>query len=241
MKKLLWLSLFSGLLLSLNTFNAQSPEGNNRNLQKKEVFTKGYPKTLSFRNDKIGLNDGYDYWEKIHFPFNAITKKYLREEVNMPPVIAEWANKYAEKQPGKLMPIHLNGEGRSVNDEDMQKLYFPGHWIYEEGTFPAEDIDNKQKTIVVQNALPFSEMAYTVHGKDVSMDKLPHDVILVELDENGNRLWNTCEYATIKKVDYENNHITIDRGKYNTTPGNFKQGKTYIAPVAGNHWGGNLM
>ncbi len=241
MKKLVWLTLFSGMLLSLNSLNAQSPEGNNRNLQKKEVFTKGYPKTLLFRNDKIGLNDGYNHWENIHYPFNAITKKYLQEEVDMPPVIAEWANKYAKKHPEKLMLIHLNGEGRSVNDEGMQKLYFPGHWIYEEGTYPSEDIDSKQKTIVVQNALPFSEKAYTVHGRDVKINKLPHDIIMVKLDKNGSRLWNTCEYATIKKVDYKNNRLIIERGKYNTTPGNFEKGKTYIAPIAGDHWGGNLM
>jgi len=241
MKKLVCLTLFSGILLSLNSLNAQSPEGNKRNLQKKEVFTKGYPKTLLFRNDKTGLNDGYDYWEKIHFPFNAITKKYLQEEVDMPLVIAEWANKYVEKHPEKLMLIHLNGEGRSVNDEDIHQLYFPGHWMYEEGSFPVEDIDKKQKTIVVQNAQLFSEKAYAVHGRDVRINKLPHDIILVELDENGNRLWNTCEFATIKKVDYGNNRITIQRGKYKTNPRDFKKGSTYIAPIAGDHWGGNLM
>ena len=140
-------------IASEDSLNAQSPERNKRSLQNKEVFTKGFPKTLLFRNDKTGLNEGYDYWEKIHFPFNAITKKYLQEEVDMPPVIAEWANKYADKHPGKLMLVHLNGEGRSVNDEDMQKLYFPGHWMYEEGTFPAENIDKNQKTIGFMNGM----------------------------------------------------------------------------------------
>ena len=241
MRKIIWLTLFSGMLLSLNSINAQSPEGNKRNLQNKEVFTKGFPKTLLFRNDRIGVNEDYDNWEKIHFPFNATTKKYLQEEVDMPPVIAEWANKYADKHPEKLMLIHLNGEGRSVNDEDMLKLYFPGHWIFEEGTFPAEHIDKKQETLVVQDAKLFSEKAYTVHGRDVQVNKLPHDIILVELDEKGNRLWNTCEFATIKKVDYENNRLTVKRGQYNTKPKKFEKGKTYIAPIAGDHWGGNLM
>lgn len=214
---------------------------NTRSLKGKEVFANKFPQTLSFRNDKLGFNDGFEYWEKAHLPFNSITKKYLQEEVDMDPTFAKWANKYAIKHPGKLMLIHLNGEGRSVNDKDIHKLYFPGHWIYEEGTFPIEDIDNQQKEIKLQEAKPFLEKAYTVHGKDIGIDKLPHDLILVELDDNGKRLWDKYEFATIEKVDYTNNKIVVKRGQYNSKPRNFRKGSTYIAPLAGDFWGGNLM
>lgn len=221
---------------SLSSQNTQ-----NNSLGTKEVFIEEYPKTLSFRNDKLGIRDTFSAWEKEHLTFNSITKKYLKEEIDMPTIIAEWANIYSKKHPKKLMLVHLNGEGRSVNDPDMHKLYFPGHWVYEEGTIPVSDIDRKQKTIELQNANPFSEKAYTVHGKDVGIDKLPHDIILVELDEKGNRLWNKYEYATLEKVNYKSNLITIKRGMYNTKQRIFKKGRTYIAPIAGDFWGGNLM
>jgi len=222
------------------TVSAQNTQNNS--LSTKEVFTEQFPKTLSFRNDKYGIRNDFSFWEKAHLTFNSITKKYLKEEVDMPPLIAERANKYVEKHPEKLMLIHLNGEGRSVNDPDMHKLYFPGHWIYEEGTVPTLDIDKRQNTILLDNAKPFSNKAYVVHGqKNKGKDNLPHDIILIELDEKGNRLWDKHEYARITDVDYKNNSITIKRGMYHTKQRTFKKGRTYIAPIAGDFWGGNLM
>ncbi len=213
----------------------------NDSTKTKEVFADKFPLTLSFRNDRLGVRDDFSYWEKAHMSFNSITKKYLKEEVDMPPIIAEWANKFAEKHPEKLMLVHLNGEGRSVNDPIMHKLYFPGHWVYEEGSFPATDIDNTQNTITLQSAQPFSEKAYAMHSQGSILGKLPHDIIIVELDEKGNRLWDNHEFATVKNVDYKNNSITVKRGMYNTAKRSFKKGRTYIAPLAGDFWGGNLM
>ena len=207
----------------------------------KEVFAETFPKTLSFRNDRLGVRDDYGYWEQAHLNFNSITKKYIQEEVDMPPIIAKWANTYAQRHPEKLMLIHLNGEGRSVNDPDMQKLYFPGHWVYEEGTVPLTDIAKNQITIALKDARPFSEKAYVVHGRNANGERLPHDVIIVALDDQGQRLWDTHEYATIEKVDYQNNSITIKRGQYNSSKRSFKKDRTYIAPIAGDFWGGNLM
>lgn len=227
-------------ILSNAPIHAQQAEAK-RNIKHKEVFSNRFPQTLSFRNDKLGLRDGYEYWEKIHFPFNSITKKYLKEEVDMDPVFAKWANKYALENPEKLMLVHLNGEGKSVNDPSIHKNYFPGHWVYEAGTVPNEDISKDQKVIQLQTAKPFSENAYTVHGKNVNSKKLPHDVIIVELDGNGNRIWDKSEYATIEKVDYKSNVITIKRGQHQSKRRNFTKGKTYIAPLAGDFWGGNLM
>lgn len=229
------------LILLLPLFIQAQQSIGRKNIQGKEVFFNKFPQTLSFRNDKLGLRDDYSYWDKAHYPFNSITKKYLQEEVDMDPVIAKWANRYALKHPEKLMLIHLNGEGRSVNDKGIHKIYFPGHWIYEEGTFPVDDIDNKQKEIEIELAKPFSERAYVVHGRDVEIDRLPHDVIIVETDDNGNRLWDKYEFATIETVDYENNKIVVSRGQYSSKPRAFKKDRTYIAPLAGASWGGNLM
>jgi hypothetical protein len=230
-----------GYLFVADSINAQQLIVKKRNIQHKEVFEKGFPKTLSFRDEFIGEDKGYNFWETLHQPFNSITKKYLNEEKNVPPLFAGWANKYAVRNPEKLMLLHLNGEGRSVNDENMHKLYFPGHWVYEEGTFLKDDINMFQKTISLQNAKYFSEKAYTKNGQFADGNKLPHDLIIVELDANGNRLWYQCEFATIESVDYDKNEITIKRGQYKTISKNFSKKNTYVAPLAADFWGGNLM
>ena len=207
----------------------------------KEVFTSGFPRTLSFRNDFRSLKDDYTDWEENHKVYNGITKKYLREEVNIPKISAQWANKYARKYPEKLMLLHLNGEGRSVNDEETFKLYFPGHWVYEAGSYPKQLISRKHNKIALENASSFSKLAYTVHGKNAQQKKLPHDVLIIALDDEGNRLWDKYEYVTIQEVDYQKNEITVKRGQYETKAQNFEKGNTYVAPVAGDFWGGNLM
>lgn len=213
----------------------------NPNMQGKEVFSKGFPKTLSFRNDKFGLNEGYDLWEQTYLSVNSITKKYLTEEVDMDPRIAKYANKFVETHPEKLMLLHLNGEGISVKNKEVHQKFFPGHWIYEAGTFLSNDIDENQNKFVVQSVKPFSTNAYIIHGNGKNLGTLPHDIIIVEVDNAGNRLWNQSEFATIENVDYDNNTITVKRGQYYTKPRNFKKGSTYIAPLAGASWGGNLM
>ena len=210
-------------------------------LAEKEVFSAGYPKTLSFRNDRLLLKKNFSSWEEAHINYNGITKKYLAEEIDITPMAAQWANKYAEKHPNKLMLVHLNGEGRSVNDPTTHERYFPGHWVYEVGSQPTHDITPEQNKIALNDASRFSLKAYTVHGKDIGVDKVPHDIIIVELDDSGNRLWNNFEYASLKNVDYDRHEIEVKRGRYGTKSRNFVKGKTYIAPIAGDIWGGNLM
>lgn len=187
------------------------------------------------------LKEDYDDWEAKHLRYDGITKKYLAEEIQIMPIAAEWANKFSLKHPEKLMLLHLNGEGRSVADKTLFELYFPGHWVYEKGTTPIKDIGHKESIISVRDAKGFSVEGYTVHGRDVGIGKVPHDVLLVETDDLGNRMWDNYEYASIVSVNYERNELELRRGQYGTQARDFQHGKTYIAPVAGDVWGGNIM
>jgi hypothetical protein len=223
----------------LNSYSQEDKNGNV--LAEKEVFKDVYPKTLSFRNDKWLLNSTYDNWEERHLNYNGITKKYLQEEVNMPPLAAQWANTYAKKHPEKLMLVHLNGEGKSVNDDATFKLYFPGHWVYEKGSILVYDIKKNQSKIILKDASPFSLEAYRVHGQDKIIEFKPHDILLVKIDENGNRIWDEYEFASIIGIDYENNEIELKRGRYGSKPQDFSKHDTYVAPIEGDIWGGNLM
>lgn len=241
-KKLRKITIYLLIITPLLLIYCSSNQEDKRDLTNKDVFTKGFPKTLAFRNDFFGLKEGYDLWESNYLNFNSITKKYLREEVDIDPVIAEYANKFAENHPERLMLLHLNGEGMSIEDKEIHQAFFPGHWIYEEGTFLSEDIDENQNILKVKSANLFSEKAYIVHGDGKAPDeRLPHDLIIVEVDNEGNRLWNNSEYATIEKVDPETNILTVKRGQHFSNTRSFRKENTYIAPLAGGSWGGNLM
>ena len=211
-----------------------------RDLSIKDVFTQGYPQTVLFRGDKMARS-GYAEWEKAHLPFNGTIKKYLPEEVDMEPVFANYANQFVKKHPEKLMLVHLNGEGMAVKQKEVHEKFFPGHWVYEAGSFLGEDISISDTMIKVENAKPFLKEAYSMHRSGKIIGKLPHDLILVEVHENGNKIWNRSEYATIQEIDYAKNELIVKRGSYFTKPRAFKKGETYVAPLAGDYWGGNLM
>lgn len=234
--------LFVALLTAMLFINTGSASfRKQRDLSQKEAFQQRFPLTLSFRNDRLGQRDGYDFWERQHLPYNAITKKFLQEEIDIDPVLPAMANQFARNHPEKLMLIHLNGECTSAEDRNTHKTYFPGHWVYLAGTVPLESISRSQQEIRVASAAPFSMEAHTIHGGVRRGQKLPDNVLLVRLDDNGNRLWHESEYAILEAVDHERNTITLKRGQYFSKPISFEQGNTYIAPIASDHWGGYMM
>ena len=51
-------------------------------MAEKEVFSAGFPLTLSFRNDRLHLKNNFSDWEEAHINYNGITKKYLAEEID---------------------------------------------------------------------------------------------------------------------------------------------------------------
>jgi hypothetical protein len=234
--------ILAGFVITLFTWTScSSSDRTGKDLMHKEALSAGFPRILLFRNDKLGLGEGYDYWEELHLPYNGVTKKYVTEEVDMTPEAAEYANLFAVKHPEKLMLLHLNGEQVAIKRREVHSTYFPGHWVYEEGTWLTEDIDATTTTISVESARYFEEEAYIIRGGGEVTGTLPHDIILVPVDESGEKRWYESEYVTVETVDYENNTLKVKRGQYFSKPGVFQQKSTYVAPVAGNGWAGNLL
>lgn len=241
MKKNIFLSMIIFLVSSFGFYSCTPEKEEASELSQKEALSAGFPRTLFFRGDKYASDKDYEHWENAHIQYNGVTKKYLTEEVDMEPRVAEFANRFAEEHPEKLMLVHLNGEQIVNKRKDVHEKYFPGHWIYEEGTSLEEDIQSSDTILTLGSAQAFEEEAYVVRGGGRAVGTLPHDILIIKMDEQGNRLWDESEYATVKKVDYENNAITVERGRYFSTPAAFLKGSTYVAPIAGNGWAGNLL
>ena len=165
--------ILSSFLIISNQLLAQTV----RDISKKEVFTKGFPQSLSFRNDRLVQGKDFLFWEQAHLPYNAITKKYLNEEIVLDPMFAKWANMFASRNPEKLMLIHLNGECTSIENKEVHKTFFPGHWAYEAGTTLRESISKSDKTIKVRDATIFSKTAHTIMGGPRKGELLPHSII----------------------------------------------------------------
>lgn len=234
--------LFAAILtISFGFYSCKTKEQEVTEISQKEALSAGFPRTLFFRGDTYASDKDYEHWESAHMQYNGVTKKYLTEEVDMEPHVAEFANQFALEHPEKLMLVHLNGEQIVNKRKEVHEKYFPGHWVYEEGTLLLEDIKDSDTVLKLGSAQAFEEEAYIVRGGGQSVGTLPHDVLIVKLDEQGNQLWYESEYATVKKVDYENNTITVERGRYFSTPSSFTKGSTYVAPIAGNGWAGNLL
>jgi hypothetical protein len=66
-------------------------------------------------------------------------------------------------------------------------------------------------------------------------------IILVPLDDDGSRRWEEAEYAQITATDPQRNTLTVSRGQYFSSARAFRAGRTYIAPMHCEHWGGNIM
>lgn len=223
------------------SFYSCTEGGDTTEISQKEALSAGFPRTLFFRGDKYASDKNYEHWDSAHIQYNGVTKKYLTEEVDMQPHVAEFANQFAKNHPEKLMLVHLNGEQIASKSKEVHEKYFPGHWVYEEATSLRQDIEPTDSVLQLASAEAFEQDAYTIRAGGRSVAKRPHDVLLVKLDEHGKRRWDESEYATVKEVDYENNTVTVERGRYYSKPLSFSKGTTHVAPVAGNGWAGNLL
>lgn len=208
----------------------------------KTVFNHQYPQFFHFRGEmKRNVHSDYDTWEKTYTTSSGLLRKYICEELKIDTVLYSWLNRFAKMHPEKLLLLHFNGEARQVNDyPEVCIKYFPGHWVYEAGSFLSADCTPLQTRIQVKSTDCFREKAYLY--RNLSPRRwTPHYVLLVELDEQGNKLWYNSEIAHIKSIDPSTNTLILERGKTNTLSRPFKAGKTYIAPIAGGVWGNDVM
>jgi len=95
-----------------------------------------------------------------------------------------------------------------------------------------------QTQFTVSNPKAFSEKGFIDRR---AKKTYPHDLVIVERNEDGSLNWSKCEYATIAKVDNKQKSITVQRGRYQSKALDYGQHGVYIAPIGGNVWGGNRL
>lgn len=215
-----------------------------RNLDAKDAFTKGFPQFLAFRGEYVrSSRKDYAAWCESVSGASGVIRKFVFEELpGIHPESHEWANRYAADNPKVLMLLHLNGEARQVMDfPDVHQRYFPGHWVYEPGSLLTAGIDESDTELQLQDAKPFKVKGYVNREKDGSKSWFPQHLLLVRVDERGERQWYESEYAILEGVDYKRKTITVKRGCLFTKPRAHGGGKTCALPLAGGVWGGKPM
>jgi hypothetical protein len=139
--------------------------------------------------------------------------------------------------PGKLCLLHLNGEARTIAHKVFHERYFPGHWGYRPGEILKVDLTPEATTIPVNDVRLFSQRVPLRRGNELVGEMHP-SIILVRLDAEGRRLWYESEYAQITAIDSQQRILTVQRGQYFSQAKAFQAGRTYIAPMHCEHWGG---
>lgn len=114
-----------------------------RDLHVKNVFSGEFPQVLDFRGENSHDNPNYQAYSEELRLMDGSLKKLVPEEIDrIGPEFAQWANRYAREHPEILMLLHLDGQARQTHDHpEVQKRYFPGHWVYQPGALLTADAD----------------------------------------------------------------------------------------------------
>ena len=229
-------------LLTLTIINAQ-PE---KNLTLKTATQAIYPQFFSFRgegNRKAHAN--YDAWLNDIGNADGVIRKFISEEMEVNPNSAEWANQYVSDHPEKLLLLHLNGEAKNMMDNpEVCRKYFPGHWVYNPGTSLKCSVNEKTTELLVENVSPFMNRKYrggNGEGQVFQKNLIPNYALLVRLDEHRQRLWYESEIIQITGIDEQSKKLTIERGLCDSKKLSYDPNKAYIAPIEGGIWGKGMM
>ncbi len=216
---------------------AASASGSRRDLSHLEVFTAGFPRILLFRPGSIERWHRFGVLDELLCQFNGSTMKYVGEEGRYWPELTQIMSAFKRRHPNELCLLHLNGEARTITHRVFHEGYFPGHWVYRPGVVLKSDLTPSTTTIPVDDVRPFAQKVPLRSGNQVVGEMLP-SIILVPIDNQGNRLWYESEYAQITAVDSQRRTLTVQWGQYFSQARAFRAGRTYIAPMHCEHWNG---
>lgn len=205
-----------------------------------EIFSGEFPLTLQFRGNPLpaGTTDLAVIAQRLNV-YSGRTDKFLREELERTDDYVLPYRAWKEANPQKLLLVHLNGEARAVRYPEVHQRYFPGHWVYYPGATLLQAIEAHDTELQVGDVSNFANRKFGGTVADGS-PRLP-DVLIVQLDAQGRRLWSESEYAVVKAVNAARGTLTVDRGQYRSTARAFEAHTTYIAPLVSGFWGGNMM
>ncbi|WP_319268626.1 hypothetical protein [uncultured Draconibacterium sp.] len=205
-------------------------------LSSKELFNANFPKAFFFRRPENVAGFTYEQWEKEYIRLGGICNKAMCEELfGMTEVQTQhYMNRFAINNPKKLVLLHFNGRSRDPNWRS--EAYSAGHWIYHPGCLLEKNISANDSVLQVSDVSLF-KLGF---GRNA---KKNDDIVIVPLDENGEKLWDEAEQVTL--VSKGKGAIKVIRGRYGTSAKNFTAKTTYIAPhVVEGPWGpptNNLM
>jgi hypothetical protein len=209
------------------------PTPDNKSIEEKSIFREAYPRAFYFRfPERVDHFDNYNHWENEFRRLQGICSKALNEELSVLNAgkCRDYFNQFAKDHPEKVVLLHFNGRSRDPRFETEK--YFSGHWIYHPGCLLTHNISPSTKVIHVENGSLF-KINFGLAGLSRN-----DDIVIVPLDDIGNKLWTQAEHATIISID--GNKLKIDRGRYGSGAGKFEAGKTYVAPhMVEGPWGGD--
>ncbi|MCG8582022.1 MAG: T9SS type A sorting domain-containing protein [Bacteroidales bacterium] len=196
-------------------------------LSEKTVFTDVFPKIVSFRGEYTRpYNNSYDEWSDGNLPSDGVIKKYGNwdemDKVNLS--TQQWSESFLNTHPEALMQLHWNMRSHRNDQPGSSDRYFPGHWLSFPGSNLTNPITGSSTSIVVDDLTPFSRIS-----KNTGTFKYPV-LLLVETDEQGNRLWDHYEFVEMTSIDESNNTIQVKRAQALSTARSFAKG-VYVAPM----------
>ncbi len=207
-------------------------------IKEKSIFREEYPRAFFFRfPERVDHFDNYNHWENEFGRLQGICSKALNEELSMLNAgkCQDYFNQFGKDHPDKVVLLHFNGRSRDPRFDTGK--YFSGHWIYHPGCLLTHSISPSNKVIHVEDGNLF-KTNYGLAGMSRN-----DDIVIVPLDEDGNKQWARAEHATIISLD--GNQLSIERARYGSEAGRFEAGRTYVAPhMVEGPWGGeqnNLM
>jgi hypothetical protein len=198
-------------------------------LGKRTFFEAGFPRLVWFRNLEIEAfkNKPLESPESYFNIYNAtVAKAFDEEKYGLSRFALPYYRLLKQRNPEFLMILHYNGASRDPRDGSE---IFPGHWLHRAGCRIESDVPAEQgiSEIRVGNPGLFSMEV----GKKM---KLPDNMTICALHEDGTPNWLTTEYVQLAGIDMANKTIRIRRGFLNSIPKEWKSGEAYIAPV-GSH------
>ena len=197
-------------------------------LGNKTVLTGDYPRAFFFRLPQRKMVQSYEDWAHEFGRANGMLVKVGIEEIAALPheKVMDYMNRFAKENPEKLVTLHYNSFAHDPHSIEPG-VFAPQHWLWLPGKNPSKDLKATDKVVIFDESL---EGVFVDDGKFGRYSDIKDDVLIIEVDKNGNRNWDHYEYATVEKVDGDK--LKLKRGQFGTVARDWKAGSFYVAPVA---------
>ncbi len=127
------------MLISVGCFFITVSFIKNKKIARPTLMNAGYPRAFFFRRSEDLITAGYENWEKTFNRLGGIMGKTLNEELVNRKISLPFFQKFKQNNPTQAVFLHYNGNARDPLDGE---IFFPGYWLYYEGTPLLQNIDN---------------------------------------------------------------------------------------------------